>query len=47
MEVAVQVAPPILPRTSAPPRPSSAGTGDEVWIKVNNAAYAEGLHDLI
>ncbi|XP_046630760.1 spectrin beta chain, non-erythrocytic 1-like isoform X4 [Daphnia pulicaria] len=38
VEPTVQAAPPVLPRTSAPSRQPS---GDEVWIKVNNAAYAE------
>ena len=43
-EPAVQVAPPVLPRNSAPTRPPSSGTGDEVWVRLNNASYAEGLY---
>ncbi|EFX83274.1 hypothetical protein DAPPUDRAFT_315729 [Daphnia pulex] len=40
VEPTVQAAPPVLPRTSAPSRQPF---GDEVWIKVNNAASAKGL----
>ncbi|EFX81310.1 hypothetical protein DAPPUDRAFT_242480 [Daphnia pulex] len=38
VEPMIHAAPPVLPRTSAP---SHQPSGDEVWIKVNNAAYAE------
>jgi hypothetical protein len=43
VEPPAQVAPPVLPRNSAPTRPPSGGTGDEVWVRLNNASYAEGL----